>query len=127
MTGRAAAIAWRLFELNWIVLALMCGAFALVVGLSDFSLELARGTYHVGYYDENGVFRPLVGEMTVSGEDWDGSTWRTAAFTSSTWRNEVFDSSTWRGDWAGSTWRVFGWAGSTWRDVSWSSSTWRWA
>jgi len=98
-----------------------------VLEQGDGSLELARGSYHVGYYDENGVFQPLVGEMTVSGDDWNGSTWRTAAFTSSTWRNEVFDSSTWRGDWAGSTWHVFGWAGSTWRDVSWSSSTWRWA
>ena len=39
MTRRDAVIAWRLFELNWVALALMCAAFVLVVALSSFSFE----------------------------------------------------------------------------------------
>jgi serine protease AprX len=100
---------------------------ATVLEKGDGSLELARGSYHIGYTDDNGVFQELVGEKTVTGDAWDGSTWRTAAFDGSTWRDEAFDASTWRGDWMGSTWRALGWAGSTWREVSWSASTWRWA
>jgi hypothetical protein len=39
MTRRDSVIAWRLFELNWVALALMCAAFVLVVALSSFSFE----------------------------------------------------------------------------------------
>jgi hypothetical protein len=39
MNRREAVIAWRLSELNWVALALMCAAFVLAVALSSFSLE----------------------------------------------------------------------------------------
>ena len=39
MTTRDAVIAWRLFGLNWVALALMCVAFLLVVTISNFSFE----------------------------------------------------------------------------------------
>jgi hypothetical protein len=39
MTGREAAVAWRLFELTWIPLVAMCAAFFLIVAMTSFSLE----------------------------------------------------------------------------------------
>jgi PAP2 superfamily protein len=38
MTGREAAVAWRLFGLTWIPVVAMCGAFFLIVATSDFSI-----------------------------------------------------------------------------------------
>jgi hypothetical protein len=39
MTKPEAVIAWRLFELTWILLAPVCGVFALSLALTDFSIE----------------------------------------------------------------------------------------
>jgi hypothetical protein len=39
MTRHESMVAWRLFELNWIPLGLMCVGFALIVAMSSFSFE----------------------------------------------------------------------------------------
>jgi len=39
MTGRDAAVAWRLFKLTWIPVTAMCGTFLLAVTTTSFSIE----------------------------------------------------------------------------------------
>jgi serine protease AprX len=75
------------------------------------SLEAARGSEHVVSGDQI-----LSGEIAVTGQHWDGRTWRDESWNGRTWRGS---------DWTGRTWRANGWTGRTWRSEGWTGRTWR--
>jgi serine protease AprX len=93
------------------------------------SLELARGTQHVG---DAGV--ELTGEQDVLGP-FDARTWApaSAAFTAwsggtwagSTWTDGCWCASSWAGkSWAGKSWAGKSWAGKSWADEAWAGKSW---
>src|ERR1700716_747814 len=49
MTEREAAAAWRLFEINWLLLALMAAVLAVSFTLSNFSFEPAGAIVSYGF------------------------------------------------------------------------------
>jgi serine protease AprX len=93
------------------------------------SLELARGTQHVG---DAGV--ELTGEQDVLGP-FDARTWApaSAAFTAwsggtwagSTWTDGCWCATSWAGkSWAGKSWAGKSWAGKSWADEAWAGKSW---
>jgi PAP2 superfamily len=56
MTTRDAALAWRLFEANWIPIGAMCVAFALVLAATDFSFTLGSAAFSFGFVAVYGGF-----------------------------------------------------------------------
>lgn len=49
MTARETALAWRLFEANWIPIGAMCAALALVLAATDFSFTFGSAAFSFGF------------------------------------------------------------------------------
>jgi serine protease AprX len=91
------------------------------------SLELSRGTFHVG----SSATDMLVGENHAYRGVFSGPVWAKASDLRTAWVNQVFDvsgrlsSGTWSGSsWSGSSWSGSSWSGSSWSGSSWSGSSW---
>jgi len=56
MTTREAALAWRLFEANWIPIGAMCAVVALVLMTTDFSFTLGGTAFSFGFVAVYGGF-----------------------------------------------------------------------
>ncbi|MGI8775298.1 MAG: S8 family serine peptidase [Actinomycetota bacterium] len=84
------------------------------------SLELSRGGRHV---ELDGV--PLTGELTVFGDQWDGSGWSRSGWSGSGWSGSGWSRSGWsRSGWSGSGWSRSGWSEEEWLRSGWSASDW---
>lgn len=80
------------------------------------SLELARGSAHVG---DRGV--ELAGEIDIFGKAWRGGQWALDVAAESTWT----DDGSWNGSrWTGSRWTGSRWTGAAWDSALWSGSRW---
>ena len=116
------------------------------------SLELSRGTFHVGasaadslrgeYHAFLGGFSApswanasklrtawsnqtfdSVGRLTKG--SWSGSSWSGSNWTGSSWSGSSWSGSSWSGSsWSGSSWSGSSWSGSSWSGSSWSGSSW---
>ncbi len=91
------------------------------------SLELSRGTFHVGTSATDG----LVGEYHAFLSSFSGNTWARLSGSRKAWTNQSFDSQgrltsgTWSGSsWSGSSWSGSAWSGSSWSGSAWSGSSW---
>lgn len=66
-------------------------------------LEVTRGSDHI---EHNGVV--LEGEQDIFGNEWDGTSWSTAAALGTSWSG---------GDWNGTSWSGTSWSGTYWSGV----------
>jgi len=85
------------------------------------SLEASRGSFHV-YADLNGdgVPEPVVGEVDVLGQAWDGRSWSGRSWSSGSW-----DAGTWCAYVAESPgWEARSWSGRSWSGTSWDGRSW---
>jgi serine protease AprX len=100
------------------------------------SLEASRGSFHV-YADLNGdgVPEPVVGEVDVLGQAWDGRSWSgrswsSESWASGTWCAYVEESPAWEGrswsgrSWSGTSWDGRSWSGQNWTGQGWSGGLW---
>lgn len=56
MTTREAALAWRLYEANWIPIGAMCAVLALVLAATDFSFTFGGTAFSFGFVGVYGGF-----------------------------------------------------------------------
>jgi serine protease AprX len=98
------------------------------------SLELSRGSFHVGWLGLN-----LTGERDVfgrtidtaglaraeaAGSAWSGSGWSGSGWSGSGWSGSAWSGSGWSGIWFATAWLGSGWSGSGWSGSGWSGSGW---
>jgi serine protease AprX len=125
---------------------------AAVYGTGLGSLELARGTAHLGGGTttistattvRGGVSSSttistttssgstLSGEKDIFGTAWNAKTWAPAALAGTTWTDGKWRANTWTGtgfnssgDWTAAPWTAASWDGSPWSGRSWVGRTW---
>ena len=91
------------------------------------SLELSRGTFHVGTSSTD----VLKGEYQAYLGAFSAPAWASASKLRNAWTNQTFDltgrlaTGSWSGSsWSGSSWSGSSWSGSSWSGSSWSGSSW---
>ena len=91
----------------------------------DGSLELARGTMHIGV---DGAW--LDGERDIHGRPFDSARWAAAAEAGTSWSNGRWNGSRWTSSgridhaWPGQTWQGRSWSGWSWNGWSWNGWSW---
>ncbi len=92
------------------------------------SLELARGDAHL-FDAETG--QPLVGEVDVQSQPWDGARWSADSFAARAWTDGDWNGARWSGArWSGARWSSTSWDGARWSGARWSGARWsgaRWS
>jgi serine protease AprX len=96
---------------------------ALSTGLG--SLEASRGGLHV-VSACGGVLTPVVGEIDIRCEPWNGTTWTGTTWTGTSWTGTTWTSQDWTpATWTGTTWTGGVWTGGAWQGGSaWTGTTW---
>ena len=111
------------------------------VSVGTGSLELARGSAHVvddesgGKEKEHGKDKgkgqiPLMGEMDIFGNPWDGATWAAKSWSESSWSAGLWNGNAWSGEswnatsWAGKSWSATEWTAKSWSGQSWTAKSW---